>query len=235
MKPFAIPDSCAGLRSTRLSAHELLAAARGGKEARIILAQQWMTEGIPFAFAECPAVYGAIRIWLGCELGIHAKQIGLTGSSRHGEALNPQKFGQPFGKESDLDFYIVSNELFSAYRSEFFVWCEDYASGRIVPRNDREGGYWKDNERNVPRNISRGFIDVNKIPARAGYGTTQRTLNLMSQLIRKLSDTPHSPSPCRASIRCYENWTSLIDRVSINLRWIAQDPCLAEAAPVRRS
>lgn len=235
MKPFSIPDSCVGLRSTRLSAHELLAAARGGKEARITLAQQWMTEGIPFAFAECPAVYEAIRIWLGDELDVHAKQIGLTGSSRHGEALNPQKFGQPFGKESDLDFYIVSNNLFSAYRSEFLVWRKDYASGRAVPRNDRQRGYWKDNERNVPNNVDHGFIDVNKIPAYPNYVTVQKTLDLMSQLIRKLSDTPNSPSPRRASIRCYKNWTSLIDRVSINLRSIVQNPYLAEAAPVRRS
>ena len=233
MKPFAVPDSCAGLRSTRLSAHELLAAARDGKEARIILAQQWMTEGIPFAFAECPAVYGAIRIWLGCELGIHAKQIGLTGSSRHGEALNPQKFGQPFDHNSDLDFYVVSDKLFSVYRCEFFAWREDYMSGDVMPRNERQKGYWKDNERRVPHNVDRGFIDINRIPAHPRYGTAQRTLDVMSRLIRKLSDTPCSPSPRRASIRCFENWTSLIDRVSMNLRCIAHNPRLSDAAPVR--
>ena len=220
MRPFGIPDSCVDLKSTRLSAHALLTAARGGKEARITLAQLWLTEGIPFAFRECPAVYESIRIWLGRELRVHAKQIGLTGSGRLGESLNPQKFGQPFDKKSDLDFYIVSDELFSAYRREFFIWCEDYASGKITPNNDRERSYWKDNERNVPRNVNLGFIDVKKIPARDRYDTAQKTLNLMYRLTRKLSETSHSPSPSRASIRCYENWTNLIDRVSINLRYI---------------
>lgn len=220
MKPFDIPGSCADLKSTRLSAHTLRAAARGGRKARITLAQLWITEGIPFAFADCPAVYDSIRMWLGRELKVHAKQIGLTGSGRHGESINPQEFGRPFDERSDLDFYIVSTELFGAYRCEFFAWLDDYKSGNVAPRGDRERGYWKDNERKVPRNIECGFIDVNRIPARARYSTAQRTLNLMSRLSRKLSNTPHSPSPRRASIRCFENWTGLIDRVSMNLLWI---------------
>lgn len=224
MKPFDIPGSCADLKSTQLSAHTLLAAARGGREARITLAQLWITEGIPFAFADCPAVYDSIRMWIGRELKVHAKQVGLTGSGRHGESINPQKFGQPFGGESDLDFYIVSTKLFSAYRHEFFAWLGDYKSGNVAPHNDRERSYWKDNGRNVPRNIECGFIDVNRIPARDRYSTAQRTLNLMSRLVQKLSNTPHSPSPRRASIRCFENWTSLIDRVSMNLRWITNQP-----------
>ena len=62
MKPFGVPDSCVDLKCMRLSAHTLRAAARGGKDARITLAQLWITEGIPFAFAECPAVYDSIRI-----------------------------------------------------------------------------------------------------------------------------------------------------------------------------
>ena len=222
MKPFGVPDSCVDLKSTRLSAHTLRVAARGGKDARITLAQLWMTEGIPFAFAECPALYDSIRIWLGRELNVHAKVIGLTGSGRHGESLSPQKFGQPFGKDSDLDFYIVSAKLFSAYRCEFFAWRDDYVSGNVVPRNNHEKGYWKDNRHKVPGNIKCGFIDVNRIPARNQYITAQRTLDLMYRLVKKLSDTPpHSPSPPRASIRCYENWASLIDRVSINLRLTA--------------
>ncbi len=222
MKPFIVPDSCVDLKSTRLSAHALLTAALGGKEARITLAQLWITEGIPFAFRECPAVYESIRIWLGHELRVHAKQIGLTGSGRIGESINPQKFGQPFDKKSDLDFYIVSGDLFGVYRYEFLMWRDDYISDKITPRNNRERDYWKDNERNVPHNIKRGFIDVNKIPARAPYHTVQKTQNLMYQLITKLSDTTHSPSPNRASIRCYENWTSLIDQISINLRDITK-------------
>lgn len=218
MKPFGIPDSCADLKSRWLPARRLQKAARGGKDARITLAQLWMTEGIPFAFAECPAIYDSIRIWLGRELDVHAKQIGLTGSGRHGESFSPNKFGQPFGPESDLDFYIVSARLFSAYRSEFFAWRDDFASGHVKPSNARQVGYWNDNKRSVPGNITCGFIDVNRIPARNQYIIAQRTLNLMYQLTKKLSNTPSSPSPRRASIRCYENWSSLIDRVSINLK-----------------
>ena len=95
MRPFGVPDSCVYLKSARLSANALLEAARGGKEARITLAQLWMTEGIPFAFEERPAVYESIRIWLGRELGVHAKQIGLTGSG-------PQRSPHILHKESSL-------------------------------------------------------------------------------------------------------------------------------------
>ena len=233
MKPFGVPESCADLKSTYLSARTLRAAAHGGKEARVTLAQLWMTEGIPFVFSECPAVYESIRIWLGRELRIHAKQIGLTGSGRYGEALKPQRFGQPFDKKSDLDFFIVSDELFSAYRREFLAWREDYASGKVMPGNDREGGFWNDNKHRVPKNIERGFIDVNRIPSRAHYGTAQSTLKLMYRLTKKLSDTPCSPSPRHASVRCYENWAKLIDQVSISLLRIAENSHLSEAAPVR--
>ena len=222
MKPFAVPKSCVDLKCTRLSAHTLRPAARGGRDARITLAQLWITEGIPFAFTECPAVYDSIRIWLGHELKVHAKEIGLTGSGRHGGSLNPHKFGQPFGKNSDLDFYIVSAKLFSAYRCEFFAWRDDYVSGKVRSHNNHEEGYWKENARWVPVNIKRGFIDVNRIPALDQYITAQSTLDLMSQLVKKLSNTPYSPSLPKASIRCYENWSSLIDQVSINLRQITR-------------
>ena len=174
MKPFIVPDSCVDLKSTILSARELLTAAHGGKEARVTLAQLWITEGIPFAFRECPAVYESIRIWLGHELRVHAKQVGLTGSGRFGESINPQKFGQPFDKKSDLDFYIVSDQLFSAYRCEFFTWCKDYTSGKIIFRNNREKILWKDNKNRVPKNIKLGFIDVNRIPERFRYSTAQK-------------------------------------------------------------
>lgn len=66
-------------------------------------------------------------------------------------------------------------------------------------------------------NINRRFIDVKMIPARPQYQTAQRTLDLMSRLVVKLKVTSRSPSPPKASVRCYESWRSVVKQMSISL------------------
>lgn len=215
MTPFEVPPSMATFADPRPSACDLLSVAgEGGADACAALARTWITEGIPVAFEQCPAVYDSMRVWLADELKVHAKQIGLTGSARFGFSFVT---GQRFGPRSDLDFFVVSEPLFYAYRDEFSIWHDDFRSGRAVPNNKKEREYWKENARRVPRNLNKKFVDVNRIPSRMPYQTARQTLDAMSRLVRKLAATPCSPSPPKASVRCYRDWKSLVRQMSLNL------------------
>ena len=217
MTPFSVLPSMETFTEAHPSGADVLAIAHeGGPDACEALVRTWITEGIPTAFAECPAVYDSMRVWLADKLSIHPKQIGLTGSARFGSSFVAYKAGRSFGPCSDLDFFVVSETLFTAYCDDFCCWRTDYRSGRATPRT-AERRYWKENVKRVPKNINRRFIDVKMIPARPQYQTAQRTLDLMSSLVMKLRATPRSPSPPKASVRCYENWRSVVKQMSISL------------------
>ena len=213
----------ANLQNPFPSALTLLHVARiGGHEARIALAQLWITEGIPFAFRECPVLYDSVRSWLSKGLNVNAKEISITGSGRIGESLNPQRIGRPFGPTSDLDLFVVSGKLFNLFRDEFYRWSEDYECGAVRPRSKQEEKYWKDNKARGPNVIRLGFIDVKMIPPWKRYQMAQTTANCMWQLVEKLKFTNKGPKPSRASVRVYADWDSLVKRVSYNLRSSAE-------------
>src|SRR5258706_3977810 len=65
--------------------------------------QQWITEGIPYAFRKTPLLYEVVRSWLALSIGLHPKEITLIGSGRLGYSTDPDHFGRAFGKHSDLD------------------------------------------------------------------------------------------------------------------------------------
>ena len=220
MTPFSVPPSMETFTETHPSGADVLKTAyEGGPDACEALVRTWITEGIPTAFAECPAVYDSMRVWLADELSIHPKQIGLTGSARFGSSFVAYKAraGRLFGPRSDLDFFLVSEALFTAYRADFCSWRDDFCSGRVKAKNAKEQGYWEDNAQRVPKNIGHRFIDVKKIPSHRRYRTAQRTSVVMYDLTRRLRATPHSPSPRQASVRCYGNWESVVRQMTINL------------------
>lgn len=219
MTPLSIPSSMETFTDTCPSGLDLLRVAReGGQDACAVLARTWISEGIPVAFARCPAVYDAMRVWLARELSVHPKQIGLTGSARFGSSFVARKAGQSFGPGSDLDIFVVSESLFCAYGANFVTWRDDFRSGKIEPRNSKERGHWEENAELVARNIGHGFIDVRFIPSYPRYKVAQRTLDAMFRLVEKLKMTPRSPSPQKASVRCYVSWSELVKQVTLSLK-----------------
>jgi hypothetical protein len=185
---------------------------------RDILVRLWLTEGIPFAFRRCPAVYEEMRGWLGSRLEIHPKQITLLGSARLGFSLAPPpEFGRAFNDSSDLDLSAVSDDLFLKVEGAFNQFKKDYSIGIIVPRNEIERTYWDSNIIYGSKNIDKGFFDVYKIPTYNRYPISQQINNASWVLINKLNATADAPKLKKASIRIYKNWSSLIDRVSYNL------------------
>jgi hypothetical protein len=219
MEPFKIAASLKELVNPYPPAAAVIDAAKtGGEQARVALARLWLSEGIPCAFRQCPAVYEAMRSWLASWLNVHAKEIGVAGSARLGTSLAPNQLGKPFDRDSDLDLFVVSADAFGRLQEEFRRWSFDFEDGSIVPANEREKGFWQDNNLRGPKLIQRGFLDQKMIPNRKGYPITQMMSEAMYLLTQKLKITASAPTPERASIRCYSSWDSFVRQMTLNLR-----------------
>ena len=71
----------------------MLQAVALGSQEQAVVARLWVSEGIPFAFRECPALYEVARAWLAEQLGLDSREISLRGSGRLGYSLSPKKMG----------------------------------------------------------------------------------------------------------------------------------------------
>lgn len=221
MEPFYVSEHLASVRLPYESARVILEAARlGGHKVRAALAQLWLSEGIPYAFAKCPAVYEALRSWLGERLRVHPKEVSMTGSGRLGTALSPRRCGEPFGRQSDLDLFVVSRDLFDRLVKDFRLWSKEYDGGELEAVTEGEKTYWPKNREVLPNNIDRGFIDAKKIPYR--YLTAGEVGNAMWALQEKLKRTDNAPQVRDASVRCYADWDDLVSQVSLNLEALAR-------------
>lgn len=219
MEPFIVPAPLRALTDPYASAAELLEAAhRGGEQARIGLARLWLSEGIPYVFRAQPALYEAVRTWLSARLDVHAKEISLTGSARLGSSLAPQQIGKPFDESSDLDLFIVSDDLFRRVKDDFVRWSGDFRSGKVQPRNAREEGFWKSNHSRGNNLIQRGFLDSRIVPNLSTYSTITKVNQLMWLLVQKLKVTDGAPRPSQASLRCYASWSSYVRQICVSLR-----------------
>lgn len=218
MKPFAISDQLKDVSETYPAANTIAKAGKnGGQEARSALARLWLSEGIPYAFKDRPAVYEAMRSWLSNNLDVNAKNFSLVGSARIGTSLAPSKLGSAFNYKSDLDLVVISNALFADLRDEFCQWSRDFEGEKVIPRNSNEEKYWKDNNKRGHIHIQRGFIDQKMIPNLSQYPVVRRISETMAILIQKLKATDHAPNIEHASLRCYASWDYFVRQISLNL------------------
>jgi hypothetical protein len=218
MEPFKVAAPLAKLTNPYPDAKSVLDVAnKGGEQARIALARLWLSEGIPFAFKECPGIYESVRTWLSGWLGITAKEISLTGSARLGESLSPKQAGKPFNEKSDLDIFVVSNVLFEKLRQDFRSWSFDFESGKMLPTNNREADFWRDNNSRGPKLIQRGFLDSKMIPNLPPYATAKNINQATWLLIEKLRITTGAPKAASASVRCYESWEAYVRQTALSL------------------
>lgn len=218
-KPFSVEPVLLTLREQYPRSDQIrcLADARA-RRSREAFVRLWLSEGIPFAFQECPALYDEVRVWVAARLTVNAKDVTLLGSARLGFSLAaPPNFGRPFGPASDLDLGVVSRDLFKRVADSLHAWERDYRSESTMPRSEKERFLWEQNLAFAHRNLPQGFFDPNKIPTFDRYPLAQEVGQAMWALVRKLEQTPGAPVPRRASVRVYETWKALIERVSMNL------------------
>lgn len=221
IRRFEVCHEIKDLKCAYPSAVSIRNAAKGGQRCRKTITRMWISEGIPYAFKGCPAIYDEMRCWLGNQLGVSPKAIGLTGSARTGESLSPIKMGARFGRKSDLDLFLICEPFFLRLREEFTLWAQEYSEGNVNPSSG-ERKFWDDNFDTLKRNSCKDFVDVRKIPNRGQYKVTRRVYNAMWLLTESLARTHDAPSPKKASLRCYRDWDSAINQISLNLKALAK-------------
>lgn len=218
MEPFKVSPHLATLLNSYPDVKLIFEAAKNGGEAsKAAIARLWLSEGIPFAFKETPALYEVVRVWLGSRLNVDPKEIHLSGSARIGQSLAPYKMGANFGNHSDLDLFVVSQELFNLVRTDFNNWSYDFEEGSAKPKNETERGYWSDNNKRGYTNIQRGFIDSSLVPNLDTYQTIRNISQSMYLLKEKLDITKDAPSIKSASVRCYKDWGSYARQMILSL------------------
>lgn len=217
MEPFKVAKSLSELIDVYPDAGKLVSVAReGGEQAQIALARLWLSEGIPFAFKECPGIYEVIRTWLSGRLEVEAKSINLAGSARLGSSLAPHKRGKSFDNNSDLDIFVVSEGLFKRVCSDFQLWSYEFEAGITQAPNDAVRDIWQENNNRGPKLIQRGFIDSKMIPNLEQFATAKNISRTMWLLVEKLNITPNAPKTKRASVRCYDSWKAFIRQTALN-------------------
>lgn len=223
MEPFIISEDGKRLKNIYPCPEELRTMAKSVTNSeKFGIVQQWLSEGIPYCFRECPLLYEAIRGWLARAIEIHAKEITLIGSARIGYSLAPgDDYGRPFNNRSDLDFSVISSVLFGNCVAAFELWLGDYQNGRVSPRNPTEEFWWESNATSVPDNITRGFIDPRKIPTYERYQIAGDILDSLYRLHKKIMTTEYAPRVRKVTIRVYRDWWAAIRQFKINFSMIA--------------
>ena len=218
MEPFKVSTHLSALVDSYPRADELFkAASNGGEHSKNAIARLWMSEGIPYAFKENPALYESVRSWLGTRLDIDPKEVSITGSGRIGQSLAPNKLGASFGAQSDLDLFVVSGHLFDRVKADFNQWSYQFEAGLVHPSNERERRFWEDNNNRGPKLIHRGFLDSSLVPNYSSYPTVKSIAQTMWLLKKKLDITTNAPRVISASVRCYKNWECFVRQMAISL------------------
>ncbi len=223
MRPFEIHSTLQDITHTYPTVEDIAVAARsGGTKARVALARLWLSEGIPYAFRQRPAVYEEMRFWLATRLGIDPKEISVVGSARIGQSLSPDKQGRAFGEQSDLDLFAVSPSFFTEIVNDFNKWAYDYETQAVSPRNDRERRFWDDHLKRGPALIHRGFMDADMVPLLKCYAVSVKIGQAMYLLSEKLKITPLSPSVRHASLRVFSHWGAFVRQAETSLMALHQ-------------
>src|SRR3989338_4203942 len=101
---------------------------------RLGIIRLWITEGIPYAFKDNPLLYEEIRTFIAKRVNVHTKEVTLVGSGRTGYSLKKKEWGRKFTPpNSDLDFTIISNDLYKKLVADFQKWVNDFHTRKIKP------------------------------------------------------------------------------------------------------
>lgn len=176
------------------------------------LVQAYVRDRTPAAFESIPLLWGAIRSWLTnrinkqCQLSLSTWEWGLNGSANLGFSASPDKFGIPFGSHSDLDFFIVNENLYEKV-------CRE-ARQFSISKSDINS--YQDARATIDRQLTRGiFLDTKQIPALEKFPTNSLLLNEISMVVDKLRIEGYPVK--RSFVRVYKNWQGLALQLRLNV------------------
>lgn len=176
------------------------------------LVQAHVRDRTPAAFETIPLLWGAIRSWLTrrinkqCQLSLAPWEWGLTGSANLGFSASPDKFGVPFGSHSDLDFFVVNENLYEKV-------CRE---ARQFAISDVDAHKYRNARETVDRQLARGLLlDTRQIPASEKFPTNALLLNEISMVVDKLRIEGYPV--VRSFARVYKNWQALAYQLRLNV------------------
>jgi hypothetical protein len=173
-----------------------------------------------YLFKDKPILFERIIQYLSDNLNVAPVNIRLIGSAKTGFTISPEEFGKPYISEnSDLDFSIFDQSLFTKLEDEFSRWSTAYSSGDISPRNDHEEYYWNANREHVPRILKKGFIDTNKIPNLSQFPITRKLNSSMFTIVNHLQAL-YSIRTKKATLRVYKDWNVFIRQLKLNTEYV---------------
>lgn len=185
--------------------------------------RQWISEGVPYLFADNPMLYEIIRGWVAQRIGIHAKEVTLIGSARMGYSLAPgNKLGREFSHRSDLDFAAISEDFYIRSFEEVNRFTKDLKKGSIKPNTVKLEKLWPEIAADLNRTgTTRGFVDIWKLPNFDRYPLAKSTANTFWLLREKLKITDKKYATSKASIRVYRDFPSFAKQINININAMA--------------
>ena len=180
----------------------------------------YIIEGIPRAFVRYPIVYDCIRSKVSKELGVMPTQVCLTGSAKLGFSLNPEKWMVKYSEQiSDLNFFIISDQLFLKISQELQQWETDLENGRFEKLPLREKRFWDGNIARAKNNVLRGFVDPRYIACQ--YKWVIRCEKLCREIpafAQNILPVTHS-GKCsfKTSFRVYESRNAALRQIKLNI------------------
>ncbi len=217
--PFSLSIGSQNLKGIYPTSQEIKDVFTNASEAeRYGIIRLWITEGIPYAFRDQPLIYEEIREFIAKGVNIHSKEVTLVGSGRIGYSLKKKVWGKTFTDSSDLDFTIISNELYSKLVFDFKKWVGDIESKKIKPKTENELKGWLGSIEVVDRNIPQGFIYTKNLLPYSDYSTVRKCYGTMNKLQEKLAHTKNAPKVSDVSIRVYADWKSCVRQLQINFK-----------------
>jgi hypothetical protein len=170
------------------------------KEERMAMVRTWVQDRSPAAFAAVPYLWEAVREWIARRHTLSPRQIGLAGSAQIGFSTSPSKNLSGFNKNgSDLDIYIVSEQLFEKLEKE--------ASLFIVRQFSAEKSDFIDQANTTKTTLGRGYVDIQNIPAKHDiYPVCSKLRNDASIIIDKLKLEGYHLKP--SHFRVYKDWSA---------------------------
>lgn len=183
---------------------------------RLGIVRLWITEGILYAFRNNPLLYEKSREFIAKNISVYSKGVTLVGSGRIGYSLKKKVWGKVFANDSDLDFVIVSNDLFARLVTDFQKWASDFAGKRLPPRDIAQTTAWISAIKNVNQNIPKGYINTRHLFNHRYYPAIKKCNETMDSLKQILAITDSAPKITYTSVRIYADWGACVRQLCNN-------------------
>lgn len=146
--------------------------------------------------------YESFILYMSRKFEINVKNIILTGSSRYGYSLNPNKDFRDFNEESDIDIVIISNKEFNIF------WDILYENYMLGERSDEF--------KSAMHHTFKRFIDINysdKILYSKYYTVWKERTEGYKKDLQLDYDFPD-----KISYRIYRNWEDYQTSMLLNVK-----------------